>query len=279
MGQLSQASKPAARQLVVVQVEVRQAPELLAAEAFDLANAAGRQVQLTDCLEVRVANLLLQKLRRQPPGVPFPCRGLLRRVDAHAVQYLETAQVVHRVQAVGRVSAQRVAGQVQDDEFRQLLQEQHLLDVGNLVVPNVQLHERRQPADTVQRHQLVVLQAELAELHQAGDALDASQAVFAKVQLLQEPQRVKALHARDAILLQRQLLQHRQCGQALDGRQLVVGEVRATQALQALKIAQSAQAHVGQVQRLHLAHPLVVSGVPLNLATVPAVVRLIVVVC
>lgn len=182
-------------------------PRVRAPERLDEAHPAGGEIQLANVLKVLVPDLVGQELGSEFAAVLLAGGLLLALVHADAVQHLELAEVVDTVESVLPLLAHGVARQVQDDQLGQLLQHLRLLQRSNVVVANVQLHERGEVLQAVQGRYFVVLQRQLGEPGQGVQALNVGQLVLPQVQFAQARQPVQALHLEDPVLLQGQLLQ------------------------------------------------------------------------
>lgn len=193
---------------VVVQVELAEVRARLDIEhLLEVAQLAAIEVELLDVLEGERAETLLENLWREST-----CEGLLGLealgvLHTEAVEDAQSSQVEDTVDAVVFDSDQVVARDVQDDEALQFLQVYDLFDLVNLVVTQVELHQRLHVFEAIQSLDLVVLETQLSQALQVLDVCDGGDPVLAEIELLEVFKVREVLDHLYLILLKRQLFQ------------------------------------------------------------------------
>jgi hypothetical protein len=192
---------------VVREVELAQVRAEISVEHFvEVSELAAGEVQFFDAGESvaaqpRLENLLGESSREGFLG--FHAFGVL---DAQTVEHSESAQVEDAVDSVVLLADEVVAGNVEDDEALQLLEVDDLLDVVDLVVAQVQFHQRLHVVEPTQSRDLVIFQTELGQTLQLINILNPLNSILAKVELLQILEMSNILNDLNFVLFQTQFL-------------------------------------------------------------------------
>ena len=151
--------------------------------ASQLAELKRQEAEAAAAAAARESHLLKQSVDHKQAEL----LALAAHSKEHSVSLQSQLDVANANQrlAIDEATAQRIAREVEDDQLAQALELVHLLQAGEPIVANVDLHERAELAQPGQRRDLIVLEGQLGELLQPVQALDARDLVLAQVELRQ----------------------------------------------------------------------------------------------
>ena len=153
------AEAPETRKEVVRKVQLSQVNKLVAIEHLvEVTELAAGEVELFDVHGGVAAQPLLKYLISQPARKCLLRFNALRVLNAQAVQDAESSEVEDAVNPIILLLDQIIAGNVENDEALELFKIYYFLYLINLIVPQIQFHERLHVFKAAEALDLVVFE-------------------------------------------------------------------------------------------------------------------------